>query len=36
MTLSFVSMAVLLALVVKKDWVNTTFPQTGVYYQKIL
>ena len=36
MTLSFVSMAVLLALVVKKDWISTTFPQTGVYYQMIL
>jgi hypothetical protein len=34
--LSFVSMALLLALVVKKDWISTTFPQTGVYYQKIL
>ncbi len=36
MTLSFVSMVMLLALVIKKDWVSATFPQTGVYYQMIL
>jgi hypothetical protein len=36
MTLSFISMVMLLALVIKKDWVSATFPQTGVYYQKIL
>jgi hypothetical protein len=36
MTLSFVSMVMLLALVLKKDWISATFPQTGVYYQMIL
>lgn len=34
--LSFVSMAILLALVMKKDWIGTTFPQTEAYYQMIL
>jgi predicted Zn finger-like uncharacterized protein len=36
LTLSFMSMAVLLALVMKKDWISETFPQTTPYYQVIL
>lgn len=34
--LSFVSMAILLVLVIKKEWISTTFPQTGAYYHMIL
>jgi hypothetical protein len=36
LTLSFISMAVLLALVMKKDWIRETFPQTTGYYEIIL